>query len=146
MLQIRLRETLREDLGGTYFVNVNANLQSLPDPEYQISIFYGSDPDRTDELLNAVIGEVEWLREGGEQEYLDTVKELLNTPRQEQLRDNSFWVSQIRAISQRGEEFAEINRFEERLDTITLDQVVAVAQRYLTSDRYIRVVLLPEEE
>ncbi len=146
MLQIRLRETLREDLGGTYFVNVNANLQSLPDPEYQISIFYGSDPDRTDELLNAVIEEIEWLRKGGEQEYLDTVKELLSTPRQEQLRDNSFWVSQIRAISQHGEEFAEINRFEERLDTITLDQVVAVAQRYLTSDRYIRVVLLPEEE
>ncbi|MYK61736.1 MAG: insulinase family protein [Chloroflexi bacterium] len=146
MLQIRLRETLREDLGGTYFVNVNAELQSLPDHEYQISIFYGSDPDRTDELLNAVIEEIEWLREGGEQEYLDTVKELLRTPRQEQLRENGFWVNQIRAISQRGEEFAEINRFEERLDTITLDQVVAAAQRYLTSDRYIRVVLLPEEE
>jgi len=146
MLQIRLRETLREDLGGTYFVNVNANLQSLPDPEYQISIFYGSDPDRTDELLNAVIEEIEWLREGGEQDYLDTVKELLRTPRQEQLRDNGFWVNQIRAISQRGEEFAEINRFEERLDAITLDQVVAAAQRYLASDRYIRVVLLPEEE
>ena len=146
MLQIRLRETLREDLGGTYFVNVNADLQSLPDSEYQISIFYGSDPDRTDELLNAVIGEVEWLREGGEQEYLDTVKELLRTPRQEQLRENGFWVNQIRAISQRGEEFAEINRFEERLDAITLDQVVAAAQRYLTPGRYIRVVLLPEEE
>ena len=96
--------------------------------------------------MNAVIEEVEWLREGGEQEYLDTAIELLRTPHQEQLRDNSFWVNQIRAISQHGEEFAEINRFEERLDAVTIDQVIAAAQRYLTSDRYIRVVLLPEEE
>ncbi len=146
MLQIRLRETLREALGGTYFVNVNANLRSLPDPEYQISVFYGSDPDRTDELLNAVLDEVEWLHQGGEQEYLDTVKELLRTPRQEQLRDNSFWLNQIRTVTQRGGSLDTILQFEETLDAITLDQVVAVAQRYLTDDRYIRVVLLPEEE
>ena len=146
MLQIRLRETLREDLGGTYFVNVNANLQSLPDHEYQISVFYGSDPDRTDELLNAVIGEVEWLLEGGEQEYFDTATELLRTPRQEQLRENGFWLNQIQTIAQRGGSLDTILQFEETLDAITLDQVVAVAQRYLTPGRYIRVVLLPEEE
>ncbi len=34
MLQIRLRERLREELGGTYFVNVGAGLGSLPDHEY----------------------------------------------------------------------------------------------------------------
>ena len=146
MLQIRLRETLREDLGGTYFVSVNATLRSLPDPEYQISIFYGSDPGRTDELLAEVIEEVEWLQQGGEQEYLDTVKELLRTPRQEQLRDNGFWLNQIQTVMQRGGSLETILQFEETLNTITLDQVVAVAQRYLTDDRYIRVVLLPEEE
>ena len=145
MLQIRLRERLREELGGTYFVSVNANLQSLPDSEYQISIFYGSDPARVDELLTEVFEEIDWLRNGGEQEYLDTVKELLRTPREEQLRDNNFWVNQIRAKTQRGEQFSDIHLFEEWLDAITLDQIVAAAQLYLTDDRYVRVVLLPEE-
>ena len=146
MLQIRLRERLREALGGTYFVSVYSNLQSLPDYEYRISIYYGSDPERADELFAAVIEEVEWLRDGGEQELLDTVKELLRTPREEQLRDNNFWRDQIRSIAQRDGEFGDINRFEEWLDAITLDQVVAAAQLYMTPDRYIRVVLLPEEE
>ncbi len=146
MLQIRLREKLREALGGTYFVSVYANLQSLPDHEYRISIYYGSDPERVDELFAAVIEEVNWLRNGGEQELLDTVKELLRTPREEQLRDNNFWRGQIRSIAQQDGDFDVIHRFEEWLDAITLDQVVAAAQQYLTPDRYIRVVLLPEEQ
>ena len=146
MLQIRLRERLREALGGTYFVSVYANLQSLPDHEYRISIYYGSDPERVDELFSAVIEEVNWLRHGGEQASLDTVKELLRTPREQQLRDNNFWRDRIRSIAQQDGEFNAINRFEEWLDAITLDQVVAAAQQYMTPDRYIRVVLLPEED
>lgn len=73
-------------------------------------------------------------------------KELLRTSRQEQLRDNGFWLSQIQASVQRGEAFMEIVGFEERLEALTLEQVAAAAERYLTDDRYVRVVLLPVEE
>ena len=89
--------------------------------------------------------ELDWLREGGEQRYLDTAKELLRTPREEQLRDNGFWLRQILAATQRGESFTEINGFDERLDALTLEQVAAAARRYLPGDRYVRVVLLPED-
>ena len=145
MLQIRLRERLREELGGTYSVGVNGRSRLLPDPEYQISIFFGSDPARAEELLEEVAEELDWLRDGGEQEYLDTVKELLRTPRQEQLRDNGFWLNQIQAAMQRGESFTAISGFDEWLEALTLEQVAAAARRYLTDDRYVRVVLLPEE-
>ncbi len=146
ILGIRLRERVREELGGTYGIGVNANGSSLPDPEYLVSIIFGSDPSRAEELFGEVMVEVDWLREGGEQNYLDTVKELLRTSRQEQLRDNGFWLSQIRAAVQRGELFTEIVSFDELLDALTLEQVAAAAQRYFTDDRYVRVVLLPEEE
>ena len=147
MLGIRLRERVREELGGTYSIRVNAdNSRLLPDPEYQASIVFGSDPSRVEELLEEVMQEVDWLRAGGEQKYLDTVKELLRTSRQEQLRDNGFWLSQIRAAVQRAESFTEIVSFEEWLEALTLEQVAAAAQRYFTDDRYVRVVLLPEED
>ena len=107
---------MREELGGTYSIRVNAdNSRLLPDPEYQASIVFGSDPSRVEELLEEVMQEVDWLRAGGEQKYLDTVKELLRTSRQEQLRDNGFWLSQIRAAVQRAESFTEIVSFEEWL-------------------------------
>ena len=145
VLQTRLRERIREQLGGTYSIGVVASSMSLPDPEYLVYIVFGSDPGRAEELSDEVMAELQWLRDGGEQTYLDTAKELLRTPRQEQLRDNRFWLSQIRAVTQRGESFDEINRFEERLDALTLEQIAEAARRYLTTDRYVRVVLLPEE-
>ena len=84
--------------------------------------------------------------DGGEQKYLDTAKELLRSSREERLRENSFWLGQIRAIVELGESFDQINTFEDHLDAVTLDQIVAAAERYLTFDRYIRVVLHPAEE
>ena len=146
MLGIRLRERVREELGGTYSIGVNAGGSSLPDEEYLVSIIFGSDPSRTEELFGEVLDEVEWLRMGGEQEDLDTVKELLRTSRQEDLRNNGFWLNQIRAAAQRGESFSEIVGFDELLDALTLEDIQAVAQRYFTTDSYIRVVLFPEEE
>ena len=146
MLTIRLRERLREALGGTYSVWANARSRLLPNSEYRTSIDFGSDPARAEELLMAVFEELDWLRAGGEQEYLDTVKELLRTPREEQLRDNGFWLNQIQAAVQRSESFDAINRFEEWLEALTLEQVASAARRYLTDDRYVRVVLLPEND
>ena len=146
MLGIRLRERVREELGGTYSIGVNASGSSLPDAEYLVSIIFGSDPSRTEELFGEILEEVEWLRTGGEQEYLDKVKELLRTSRQEDLRANGFWLNQIGAAAQRGEPFTEIVGFDELLDGLTLEDIAAVAQRYFTEDRYVRVVLLPEEE
>ena len=145
VLGIRLRERVREELGGTYGIGVSADLQLLPDPEYQVAIIFGSDPSRAEELVAEVAVELDWLREGGEQRYLDTAKELLRTPREEQLRDNGFWLRQILAATQRGESFTEISGFDERLDALTLEQVAAAARRYLPGDRYVRVVLLPED-
>ena len=146
VLGIRLRERVREELGGTYSIGVSAGGSSLPDPEYLVYVIFGSDPSRTEELFAEVFEEVKWLREGGEQEYLDKVKEILRTSREEDLRENGFWLGQIRDSAQRGEPFTEIVGFDEVLDALTLEDIADAAQRYFTGDRYVRVVLLPEKE
>ena len=145
MLQIRLRERVREELGGTYSIGIGASASDLPDPEYRITVWFSSDPDRADELFEEVLIGVDWAREGAEQMYLNTAKEILRSSREEQLRRNGFWLGQIRGAVQRGEPFAAIAGFDERLDALTLEQVTEAARRYLSRDRYVRVVLLPEE-
>ena len=146
ILQIRLREEIREELGGTYGVSVSASTSSIPDSEYQVYAYFGSDPDRVEELFAAIQRELNWLIDGGEQKYLDTSKELFRSSREEQVEENSFWLGQIRSVLQRGEPFDVINGYLDRLDAVTLEQVSAAAERYLTLDRYIRVVLFPQEE
>ena len=147
ILGIRLRERVREALGGTYSINVyTSGTEPLPDPEYQVYVLFGSDPERVEELLGEVFDQIDWLQMGGEQKYLDTAKELFRTSRQERLRENGFWLTQIRTAARRGESFDEILGFDDWLEALTLEQVAAAAERYLTDDRYVRVVLLPEEE
>ena len=141
---IRLRERVREALGGTYSINVDtAGTQTLPDPEYQIYVLFGSDPDRVEELRDEVFDQIGWLQMGGEQRYLDTAKELFRTNREEDLRENSFWLNQMRTAARRGESLDLIIAFDELLEALTLEEVAAAAERYLTDDRYVRVVLLP---
>ena len=147
ILGIRLRERVREALGGTYSIGVNTSgTEPLPDPEYQVYVLFGSDPERIEELLDEVFDQIDWLQTGGEQRYLDTAKELLRTSRQEQLRENEFWLEEIRTTARRGESFDDIVAFDDWLDALTLEQVAAAAERYLTDDRYLRIVLLPREE
>ena len=145
MLGIRLRERVREQLGGTYAIFVSAGASLIPDPEYQFVIIFGSDPARVDELLGEVAVELDWLRAGGDQEYLDTVKEQLRSSREEQLRENAFWLNQIRAAAQQGRPLDDIVRFDERLAALTLEDIAAVAGRSLPRDRYVRVALFPED-
>ena len=146
ILGTRLRERVREELGGTYAIGVGASISFIPDSEYLLYVLFGSDPARAEELTAEVAVEIAWLRDGGEQSYLDTVKEQLRTSREEQLRENSFWLNQISDATRRGESLAEINGFDERLEALTLEEVAAAARRYLLDDRYIHIVLLPEEE
>ena len=145
MLQARVRERIEMELGSTYSIHVGASASLLPDPEYRVFVDFGSDPARADELLEEVFGSVDWLVGGGEQDYLDTAKELIRGAREERLRRNGFWLGQIEAVVERGEDFSVIPGFDERLDALTLEQVVDAATRYLNRDRYVRVVLLPEE-
>ena len=146
MLTTRLRERVREALGGSYYIQVSARARQLPDQEYQVAIIYGSDPDRVQELVGEVAIEIDWLKGGGDQSYLDTVKEQLRTAREEQVRDNGFWLNQILTTTQLGESLAEITGFDDRLEALSLEQVAAAAQRFLPIDHFVRVVLLPETE
>jgi len=146
MLGTRLRERIREALGGTYSISVWGRLSSIPDSEYQVGIIFGSDPDRVEELLGEIEIELDWIRDGAEQSYLDTVKEQLRVAYEEDLRENSFWVNQIETVLIRGEPFELITSYEERVNALTLDQVVAAAGRILPTDRWVRVVLYPAEE
>ena len=131
MLTTRLRERVREALGGSYYIQVSTRAMQLPDEEYQVAIIYGSDPDRVEELVGEVAIAIEWLKDGGEQSYVDTVKEQLRTKREEQVRDNGFWLNQIVATTQLGESLAEITGFDDRLEALTLEQVAAAARRFL---------------
>jgi zinc protease len=64
-LRIRLREVLREDLGGVYGVSVGGDLAPRPRQRYTFAVGFGCAPENTDTLLAAVFAEMAALEESG---------------------------------------------------------------------------------
>jgi len=143
-LQIRLREILREDLGGTYSVSANGRVSGRPDTEYSVSISFGSAPERADELFQVIMAEIARVRaDGPGDDYLEKVMESRRRSKETNLRENSYWLGQIESFDREGLDPREIPSFE-IIEGWTNDYLRELARTYLRDDQYVRVVLLPE--
>ena len=146
ILEIRLRELLREDLGGTYGVGVSSSLSYRPDEDYRVSIQFGSDPERAEELGAVVFEEIERLKaDGPDAETAAKVRETQRRSKETSLRENWYWRSQLSSFESRGLDIRDIPSYE-MIESWTLEQVRQAAVRYLRTDQFVKVVLLPEEE
>ena len=54
-LDILLNDEIREKLGGVYGIQSAANISTIPSGEYQLIVFFICNPQRADELVNAVL-------------------------------------------------------------------------------------------
>jgi zinc protease len=145
ILQTRLRERLREDLGGTYSVSVNGSSVAVPDQTYQMSVIFGADPERVDELKAAVLEEIEALKAEGPTD-LDVEKAVEGARRalETSLEQNAWWLNQLRFALEAGMDDPAHIIDSGRFEAITADNVRADAERWLGLDNLIVVTLLPE--
>jgi zinc protease len=146
ILEIRLREELREELGGTYSVSVNGGISRIPREQYSLSISFGSAPERADSLVAAVWTEIDSIaRLGPKPEELAKVKEASIRSRETNLRENRWWLSLLTGARREGEDPATRFALEPQLARLTPEVIRAAAETYLDRKRYVRVTLLPEK-
>ena len=146
VLNIKLREELREELGGVYSVNARSSVNNLPEPTYQVDVSFGCDPERVNELVDAVIGQVKVLKEeGATEEEIGKIKEQQRRGRETQKETNAFWVSVIDFYNTHPEEdIMDVLTYEEMIESITTEDVKNMASKAFVEDRLIKAVLLPE--
>jgi zinc protease len=145
VLTLRLRENLRETLGGTYGVDVRGSAAGKPVPRYQFSIGFGSDPERVDELVEAVFAEIDRMKvEGPTPEEMAKVREMQFRSREVSLRQNQFWLAQLYSYDQYGWDLEELATIATRFDSLEPDAIQDAARRILNRQNYVRVSLMPE--
>ena len=144
VLGMRLRETLREDLGGVYGVGASGAIGRGPTQERTFTIQFGADPARVDELIAAVHKEIAALQRGGiGAEYLDKVKATFVREREVQLRSNAFWASTLENAARYGDDPALVLDPSPVVARMTSDHVKAAAKRFLDAKQYYQAVMLP---
>lgn len=145
ILDIRLREELREELGATYGVNVSASATRIPKPEYTVYISYGSAPDQTDALVREIFAQIDTLKASGPRATdLAKYKETSIRSRETDLRQNGWWLSLLTGARREGEDPATRFALEPQLARLTPEVIRDAARTYLNTGRYVRVTLLPE--
>ncbi len=145
VLDIKLREALREELGGTYGVSVQASPTRIPNDRYSFAIGFGSAPDRADELVRAVFVQIDSLQQqGAGQKELDKIRETIIRSHETNLRQNGYWLGQIVSAEQNGDPLARRIDPTDLLPLLTRERLKAAAQRYLDRKNYVRVTLLPQ--
>ena len=147
ILEIKLREQLREELAGTYSVSVNAAPARVPRPQYTVSIQFGSAPERVGQLVAAIFAQIDSLsRFGAGEKELAKIKESSIRSRETDLKENDFWLGQLAAADLSGENLGAHLDLQDLLGELTGDSVRQAAQKYLDPTRYVRVTLLPEDK
>jgi zinc protease len=144
LLEIRLRDVLREDMGGTYGVNVRYAVVREPVPNYTINVSFGADPARLDSLTATVFAQIDKLQKNGV--TADEIAKVKETQRREwetSVKRNGYWLGQIVGRDMAGEPVSDLLSFPQRLERVSAEQIKEVSA-LMRKDNYVRVSLLPE--
>lgn len=146
ILEIHLREQLREELGGTYGVGLYGDVWRYPTPGSWFYLEFSCDPARAEELLDVAISEIQKLQsEGPTAEDVAKFKAQVQRSHEEELEQNSAWQGWLQHYVETPDEaMTDILAFGERVEAVDAVTVQNAAQQYLPLDNYVQLILYPE--
>jgi len=117
-----------------------------PVPEYRVTVSFGADPERLDELTKATFDEIARLkREGPTEVELGKYREENRRARETAIRTNGFWLQSIALYDQRGWPLTDLLEADDYTNAVTAEDVKVAATRYLDEGHFVEVTLVPEE-
>lgn len=146
VLNIKLIETLREELSGVYGAGANGQLSKNPYQNYSVRISIPCGPENVDKLIAATMTEIQKLKTSGPQEGdLKKVKETWIKQYRDDLKENNYWLVKLLQVAELGLNPAEIGTGEQRINAITAKEIQEAAKKYFNQDNYVQAVLNPEK-
>ena len=146
LFQIKLNETLREQLGGTYSPSVGGGCVREPREDYTISVQFNSAPDNVEKLTKSVFALIDTLQATGpSQADVDKVREEIVRAREVQLKQNGYWLGTIMTREENGEDLPGVlAAYDTLIKGLTPAEIQQAAKQYFNVKNYARFVLLPE--
>lgn len=145
VLRIRLREILREDMGGVYGVSAGGGVSRRPKQEYTFGVSFGCAPENIDKLEKALFDEIATVQQKGiGQDYIDKVRELRKRAHETNLKENGWWLRELERSYTFGDDPKLITDVDPFNAKVTSDRVKAAANKYLKKTQYVLGELRPE--
>jgi zinc protease len=146
VLNIKLIESLREDLSGVYGGGMFGNLNKFPYNNFTIGASFPCGPENVDKLLAAAHAEIDKIKTNGPAEAdLNKVKETWKQQYEVNIKDNNFWARQLIQSVEYGSDAANVLSYEKRIAALTPKDVKDAAAKYLEPKNYVQIILYPEK-
>lgn len=147
LLNIRLRESIREEKSGSYGVGAFGRIDGYSKRNYFFEISFGCEPEREEELTNEVLSQIKFLQENLiSQDYIEKIQESLRRSRETNLRNNNWWISRItNELVFENEPIWVSSDIEKVVNWISPEVMMEQAKKYLNTENYICVFLKPEK-
>jgi len=147
VMNIKLREVLREEKSGTYGVGVGGSAERDPRPVYRLSVGFGCAPERQQELVQTALAVIDSVQRFGIGEvYINKVKETQKRERETNLKQNRFWLSNLQFYYDHQDDPRKILRYDKLVNDLTARQIQNAANQYFSMKNYVKFVLLPDKK
>ena len=144
VLQSRLLEVIREELGGTYSITVRSAPQKYPIPAYEIAIQFGSDPARAPALTERVFQEIDRLKMNGPSaKDVSDEREALLREFETRIKENNYLLGQLSLRYQYGEDPVALWNITDYYKKIDAPMIQQAAKTYLNTNNRVKVTLVP---
>ena len=147
ILTTRLTESIREDKSSVYYIGAQPGYNKVPIPEYDMTIYYGTAPEKLKELKESVFATIRDLIENGpKQDEVDKAREKIKRERESNLRENGYWEASLKTYYlNRNGDFKSFGEFDGVVEGLSQESLKSAASRTFDFNNYISVALMPEE-
>jgi zinc protease len=147
VLNIRMREVIREDKGGSYGAYASLRGSKFPTERYTLYAGFGCSPDRVKELTDAAIGIFKELKEKPvDQKNVEKVHETFLREIEIQKKQNNFWLNTIRNSVFFNEDASYLMNYDNMVKKIDAKMIQDAANKYLDENKMFKFYLYPEDK
>lgn len=144
-LDNKLREVIREDKSGTYGAYAGINGSKYPYENYSLTVYWGCQPERVEELINAVFDIFKELKtKDADDKNIQKIKETFIREWEMRKIENRYWAGIIKNSIFYNEDASYITEYNKMIEKIDAKIIREAANKYIDENKIIKFKLFPE--
>jgi zinc protease len=147
ILSTKLLEVIREDKSSVYSIGASPSSSKFPKEDYSIAIYYGTAPEKLDELKKAVFEIIEeYAKKGPSEDELKKAQEKMLRERETAVRENNYWLNILSSTYYiKDGDFSQYGTYNDLVHNLSIGSTKKAFKNYFDFKNYIGVALAPGE-
>ncbi len=144
VLNIEVNEKLREEMGSMYAGGFGGGMSKRPVERFNIQASIPTSPQEVDAVTKALLALIRDAQAGKiTRDNLNKVKANWTRQRAQAMENNGFWLQQLSNAFINGTDPEQILTYNDRVNTLTVNDLTQIARSFLDLNQLKRVVRLP---